>query len=271
MHASAVGGLVRACHPEPTLAVTVVAAGLAVSVGLPALGVLLVAAAVVTGQLSVGWLNDYLDADRDRTVLRADKPVVTGAVSRTTVGTAALCAGLACVPLSLASGLLAGTVHLVAVVSAWAYDLGLKSTGASVVPYALSFGLLPVFVVLAAGGSPPWWLVTTGALLGAGAHFANAMPDLADDTATGVRSLPQRLGHRVSGIAAAVLLLSALVVLVFGPGGAPHVAGPPMLAAAAAALSFGAVASRRAGSRALFRAVLFTALLAVLLLMISFP
>ena len=51
------------------------------SVGLPIVSVLLVAAAVLAGQLSVGWLNDYLDADRDRAVRRADKPVVTGALT----------------------------------------------------------------------------------------------------------------------------------------------------------------------------------------------
>lgn len=264
-----VTGLVRACHPEPVVAVTAVAAGLAVTAGRPPGGVALVAAAVLAGQLAVGWANDRLDAERDRAVGRTGKPLVAGAVGRMTVGVAAVLAAVACVPLSLATGLLPGAVHLAAVASALAYDLGLKATVASVLPYAVSFGLLPAFVLLTAGTPPPWWIVVAGALLGAGAHVANALPDLADDAATGVRGLPQRLGPRAGVVAALVPLLGALVVLVFAPPGAPHPIGPPFLAAACVVLAVGVLVGRRAGSRALFRSVLATALLAVVLLVLS--
>ena len=54
-------GLVVACHPLPCLAVTAFIAGWAVSVGLPAGRVLLVAVAVLLGQLSIGWCNDAVD------------------------------------------------------------------------------------------------------------------------------------------------------------------------------------------------------------------
>ena len=95
-------------------------------------------------------------------------------------------------PLSLLSGWRAAAVHLVAVLLAWGYDLGLKSTVWSVVPYTVSFGLLPAFVTLGLPGAPwpPWWATAAGALLGAGAHFANVLPDLDDDLATGVLGLP---------------------------------------------------------------------------------
>ena len=142
------------------MAVTLVATALAITTGRNAAGVALVAAAVLAGQLSVGWLNDALDATRDHAVGRTDKPVAAGAVSPPTVRTAALVAALACVPLSLASGLLAGCVHLIGVAAGWAYDLGFKSTPLSVLPYLVGFGLLPVFVVLGLPGTrlPPWWL-----------------------------------------------------------------------------------------------------------------
>ena len=195
--------LARSCHPEPTAAVTLMVTALAVTSGRSAAGVVLVFLAVLTGQLSIGWLNDALDADRDKAVGRTDKPVVAGAVSVRTVRGAALVPGLACVPLSLASGLFAGGVHLVAVAAGWAYDLGLKSTRWSVLPYVVCFGLLPAFVVLGLPGAPlpPWWLVAGGALLGAGAHFANVLPDLDDDAATGVRGLPTpaRCGRQPGG------------------------------------------------------------------------
>jgi hypothetical protein len=37
------------------------------------------------------------------------------------------------------------------------------------------------------------WAFAAGALLGVAAHFANVLPDLDDDRATGVRGLPQSL------------------------------------------------------------------------------
>jgi 4-hydroxybenzoate polyprenyltransferase len=272
---SRAAALARACHPEPTVAVTLMVAALAVTTGRGVGGVLLVAGAVLAGQLSIGWLNDVVDADRDVLVGRRDKPVAAGAVSRRAVGTATVVAAVLCVPLSLASGLLAGAVHLVAVAGGWAYDLGLKATWASVLPYFVSFGLLPVFVVLGAPGPPvpPWWLPVAAGLLGAGAHFANVLPDLDDDAATGVRGLPHRLGAARSRIAAAVLLLAASVVLAAGllTSAAPvsplwAVAAPVV---AAVVLAAGFAAGRRAGSRAPFRAVMVVALVDVALLVAS--
>lgn len=269
--------LLRSCHPEPTAAVTLMVTALAATTGRDAVGVALVAAAVLTGQLSIGWLNDHLDAERDRAVGRPDKPVVTGAVSARAVGVAAVVAAVACVPLSLASGPLAGAVHLVAVAAGWAYDLGLKSTAASVLPYVVCFGLLPVFVVVGLPGTPapPWWLPVAGGLLGAGAHFANVLPDLGDDAATGVRGLPHRLGAARSRAAAALLLLAATAVLA---GGVSAVAGPGLAALAWSVpvlsglmLAAGFRAGRRPGSRAAFRAVLAVAALAVALLVAAGP
>ncbi len=262
--------LLRACHPEPTIAVTAMITALAVTAGRDAQGVLLVAAAVLTGQLSIGWLNDALDAGRDAAVGRADKPVATGAVSVRTVGAASAVAAVVCVPLSFASGALAGAVHLVAVAAGWAYDLGLKATRWSVLPYVVCFGLLPVFVVLGLPGTPvpPWWLPTAGAMLGAGAHFANVLPDLDDDAATGVRGLPHRLGAAGSRAAAGLLLLAATVVLaVAAPLPALLAWAVPVLAALVLAAGFRA--GRRPGSRAPFRAVLMVAALAVLLLLVA--
>ncbi|MEK6438497.1 UbiA family prenyltransferase [Pseudonocardia sp. T1-2H] len=264
--------LLRSCHPEPTAAVTLMVTALAVTTGHTAGRVVLIGSAVLTGQLSIGWLNDVLDAERDRTVGRADKPVVAGAVSARTVGFATAVAAAACVPLSLACGVWAGVLHLVAVAAGWAYDLGLKSTPVSVLPYIVCFGLLPAFVVVALPGSPapPWWLPVAGALVGAGAHFANVLPDLEDDAATGVRGLPHRIGAAGSRIAAAVLLLAATVVLALAAP-VPAVVAVAVPAVAAAVLAAGFRAGRRPGSRAPFRAVLVVAGVAVVLLVAVGP
>lgn len=208
----------RAAHLEPSLTVTVVACALATGAGRSLAGVAWVGAAVLAGQLSVAWGNDWLDRERDRVARRADKPVAAGALAPAAVRNAALAALVACVPLSLASGPRATAVHLLGVGAGWAYNLGLKATAASVVPYAAAFALIPVFVWLGLPGRPlpPWWAVVASGLLGTGAHFTQALPDLDADARTGVRGLPQRLGFRGSLLATAGLLGAGATVIAAG-------------------------------------------------------
>ncbi len=203
--------LLRACHPQPSLAVTAMAAALATLTGHDRRGVARVAAAVGTGQLSVGWCNDWLDASRDTAVGRTDKPVAAGTVDASQVRAAALTA--------LAVSLVAsarlggpGRRHLVALASAWSYDLGVKSTALSWAPYALSFGLLPG-VATPAGRSLPHRIGAAAALLGVGAHLANALPDLDDDSATDVRNVATRLGRGPSRVGSAAALLTGTALL----------------------------------------------------------
>jgi 4-hydroxybenzoate polyprenyltransferase len=268
--AGAARALVRACHPEPTAAVSAVSMALAAAVGRGGPGTAAVGSAVLAGQLSVGWSNDYADRQRDRRVGRADKPLAAGSVSAPAVRRAAATAAAAVVPLSLLSGPFAGSLHLLAVASAWAYNLRLKSTAASVLPYAVSFGLLPAFITAGLPGRPVvGWLIAAGALLGAGAHFANVLPDLDQDLRTGVRGLPHRIGAGRSRATAAVLLLAASAVLALGPPGRPGLFGLGALGAAAVLGLGGLVAGRRPGSHAAFRAVLLIAAVDVALLLVS--
>ncbi|MCZ2858275.1 UbiA family prenyltransferase [Blastococcus sp. VKM Ac-2987] len=262
--------LVLATHPAPAVAVTAVATLLAVAADVPAGRAALLCAAVLAGQASIGWSNDWLDADRDRAVARADKPVVQGDVTPRLLRRAALLAAGIAVVLSLLLGLVPGLLLLLLVASGWAYNAGLKRTVWSVAGYVVGFGALPAGVVAAAPGdaTAPWWLVAAGAALGAAAHLANVAPDLEDDLATGVRGLPHRLGARVSAAAGALLLAGASLVLVLGPPGRPTTAGWAALALAApaavvAALSGGAPRFRRLA----FPAVLLLTVLDVLLLL----
>ena len=149
------GALVRACHPEPALLVTLVATALAASVDGPAGRVF---AAFLAGQLTTGWTNDWRDRDRDLATGRTDKPV-----------------GLP------ASGRRAGRAGRrrrlrAAVAGAWACarDCGTSSPSPrpppttcgsrapllSWLPYAVSFGLVPSVVTLTVG--------TVGAVVGVG-------------------------------------------------------------------------------------------------------
>jgi 4-hydroxybenzoate polyprenyltransferase len=215
--------LALSCHPIPSLGVTVISAGLAGLADLPFGRGALVTAAVLTGQLSIGWSNDYLDAERDTAVRRRDKPIATGAMTRRTARVAAGVALTFTTVLSAALGWPGGAIALATVVSAWAYNAGAKATVLSPLPYAFSFGLLPAIATLSA--SPPrWpgaWALAAGALLGVAAHLANALPDLGDDVATGVRGLPHRLGATATALVAAATLVAASAVILFGPAGQP--------------------------------------------------
>ncbi|MFF0253051.1 UbiA family prenyltransferase [Micromonospora zamorensis] len=273
---SRVLGLVRASHPEPAAAVTAVSGLLAWGVGHRPTGIVSVVLAVLASQLAVGWTNDALDAERDATVGRTDKPVAAGAVGRRTTAWAAAVAAVACPLLALTTNPTAAFWLTVALVSALLYDWPLKATAFSVLPYAVSFGALPAFVVLALPGqpTPPAWLLVAAACLGAGAHFANVLPDLADDARTGVRGLPHRLGAAGSRVAAAGLLLAATAALVLGPPGPPSAIGVAAVVTAAVVPPLSWYAGRsavRAGRRPVsaFRAVMLVALIDVVLLVAS--
>ena len=120
--------LVLSCHPLPAAAMTVALTVAAALTGRSAPECLLVAATVLTGQLTIGWINDLVDADRDRASGRRDKPVAMGWIDPGTVSFATACAVLLVIPLSVANGTAAGIAHLAAVLSAWTYDFYFKGT-----------------------------------------------------------------------------------------------------------------------------------------------
>ncbi len=230
--APVVRGLLGSAHLGPTVAVTVLVALLSGARGLPGATTMLVVPAVLAGQLSIGWSNDLIDLARDRSTGREDKPLVREEGTVRAVQVACAGAVVSTVVLSLAVGLAAGLVHLACVACGWAYNLGLKSTVWSWLPYAAAFGGLTFFVALAdtSAAAPPWWWPVGAGLLGVGAHLVNVLPDVEDDLATGVRGLPHRLGPRLIAPAAAVVLALASVVVLVG-------ASPPP----AAAISVGLV------------------------------
>jgi len=213
------GGLVRACHPLPALAVTVLAGLLAAGAGGSLSRTALLVAVVATGQLVIGWSNDLVDAERDRTVGRPDKPLVRGLVVERQVQVALALATAATVVLSLLAGLTTAWLHLGLVVgSGVAYNLGVKSTAWSWVPYAVAFGALPAVAWQGVGaGWPPAWVLAVGSLLGVGAHLLNVLPDLAEDEQTGIRGLPHRLGAGLTQALAPLLLLVGSVVVALAP------------------------------------------------------
>ncbi|TNM67705.1 hypothetical protein FHN55_09795 [Streptomyces sp. NP160] len=257
--------LVRACHPAPTAAVTSFAAALAAAAAAPghrATTAGRVAAAVGLGQVAVGWANDALDAPLDAAAGRTEKPVAAGRLPRAGLGAGAVLAAAAAVPASLAldSGLRGtGRLHLVGLAGALGYDLGLKGTAVSPLPYLLFFGSLPAVAAGAAGRRAPRLLCAAAGLLGLAAHLANTVPDAEADAATGVRGLPQRLGPRTSRTGAALGVAAADAVLLVRRRRELGPAAVALLLCAGAAGAVGAAADGRTG----FRAVMGAAALSV--------
>jgi 4-hydroxybenzoate polyprenyltransferase len=214
--------LIMASDPGPPLAITAMTTLLAAQAAPHGIGPVLTAPAMLAGQLSVGWSNDALDAPRDAAAGRTDKPIATGAISVRAVWIAAVAALLAAVAMSLAIGVVTAIILAVIVGALWAYNLGLKSTLASGLTFVFGLGPIPAYAASTLPGHPmPTWYVTAAAaLLGVGVHFANVLPDLADDRATGVNGLPQQVAARWGAgtmhAVALVLLLSASVLLLLG-------------------------------------------------------
>lgn len=260
--------LSRSAHLGPGIAVTGLTALLGTSFRLRPRRIALSTAAVFLGQLSIGWGNDLVDASRDRRVARTDKPIASGQVGVPVVSAALAAALTGCVWTSARLGRRSAVAHLaLGVAPAHAYNLGLKSTIWSWLPYAVAFGALPS-VVSQAGADPQWapvWITVPSAAIGVCAHVLNALPDLAQDHETGVHGLPHRLGAQRGRQLATGLLGLASVVVVFGPAKPPSVLGWAALAVNA---GLGSVAWRGTG-RDPFRAAVGIALIDAGLLVVG--
>lgn len=259
-------GYVVAAHAAPTAAVTLVITLLAWSIGWRGGSLALVAAAVLVGQLSVGWSNDAFDADRDRRAGRAEKPTVAGTVPARSLWVAAWVALVAAAVLSwLAAGWLGGSFHVFALAMAWLYNVALSRTVWSWLPYALAFGAMPAFLFVGLDGSaPPWWSVAAFAIIATSAHLANALPDLESDRDNGLGGLAVRLGRQRSvllcwGLLAAGTALLAVVTW----------CASPMVSLVLAAGYVGAVVAGSLRPAWMFRALLVVVVLDVVALVLS--
>lgn len=258
-------------HPGPAVAVTAITVLLAVAGGLEPWRVVVLGLVMALNQASVGLSNDWIDADRDRAVARADKPVARGDVAPALARNVAVAAAVASIGLSFVLGWPAALAHLVSLGGGWAYNAGLKRTRLSVLPYVAAFGVLPSLVTLAAPqpAFAPAWITAAGALLGAGAHFANVLPDLEDDARTGVRGLPHRIGRVGSLVLTWVTLLAAAISLAAGIGFTTPLGIAGTGVAVIIAVAGLVLGLRRTPTRVLFRLVILAALVDVAMLVIS--
>ena len=266
------GLLVGSCHPMPTVAVTIFATALAIKAGNDAATCAVLALAIFAGQLSIGWSNDRLDAARDRSAGRTDKPLATDAGALRLIDRVIAVDLVVTVAASLALGWWAGLLHLGAVGCGWLYNAGLKGTALSFLPYAIAFGSLPAIATLALPDPQPptAWAVIAGALLGVTAHLTNTLPDLLADRDQGVWGFPHRVGARPSLLIATLALLAGSAVLVLAPAGSPSVLRIVGLALVAAWTVVGSIGGwRRPDARWLFAGTVAVVALDIALLMLG--
>jgi len=160
--------LLRASHIGPTAAVTFISFLLATSLWWegPAF---VIAFGIFLGQLLVGWSNDLNDYPDDLKHNRTVKPLVSGEItSKQLLRAIKICAPFTLIfnlfgPLGIKGGLL----YLFGVGMGVAYNFYFKSTLFSPLPYALAFAALVSSIVISTDRTPPIWLITCGALLGA--------------------------------------------------------------------------------------------------------
>ena len=199
-------GLLKASHFGPTMLVVTITCILSLT-QFSIRDSIFIAFAILLGQFVVGWSNDLIDFPRDKAAGRIKKPLVAGTITEEALRISLGIALPSALIVSLLSPLgVSGTaIHFIGLLSATAYNFKLKSTLLSVVPYIVSFGALPWAIYVAAGNTPPTWIVLGFILFASAFHFLNVIKDLEADIDQKVMGLPQVLGRKKS-IAIAVLL-----------------------------------------------------------------
>jgi 4-hydroxybenzoate polyprenyltransferase len=209
-------GLVKATHFGPTVLVV----SMTFLLSLTQFSIsdsVFIAFAILLGQFVVGWSNDLIDFPSDKAAMRLKKPLVAGTITEKTLKISLGIALPSAFIVSLLSPLgVSGTaIHFVGLLSATAYNFKLKSTLLSVVPFMVSFGALPWAIYVAAGTTPPTWLVLAFVLFTSAFHFLNVLKDMDTDIEQDVMGLPQVLGRKKSIAMAALLGVFGIVNVVF--------------------------------------------------------
>jgi 4-hydroxybenzoate polyprenyltransferase len=159
-------------------------------------------------QLGIGAVNDLVDAPRDAGH-KPGKPIPAGLVSRRAAGVGALGAFGLGLLLAVPGGPLVAGLAVVVIAIGLAYDLRLKGTAWSWLPFAVGIPILPVFGwVGATGGLVSMFAVLVPAAVAGGAALAiaNSLVDVDRDRAAGVTSVAVALGEGTARVVQIVLL-----------------------------------------------------------------
>jgi 4-hydroxybenzoate polyprenyltransferase len=209
-------GYVSLPHIVPVLVVELATVAFAVVAwgGFPPWRLLLpLVLAMLGGQLAIGALNELVDLPLD-SVVKPGKPLPSGAVTLAGARTMVAVGLVMMMVFGLLFGVQAFALLAVGTGLGLAYDLWLKRTSWSWLPYFLALPLLPIWVFTALGRAEGrlLFLYPLGALAAVGVHLAQALPDTTLDRAAGLRTITSRLGLWRTFALAWVAALSAPVL-----------------------------------------------------------
>jgi 4-hydroxybenzoate polyprenyltransferase len=191
-----------------------VSGGVAVVAGAGPELALRIGASMTLLQLGIGIVNDVVDAPLD-TDRKTGKPIPAGLVPAGRARVAALVAFAAGILLALTVAAALAALALLVIAIGLAYDLRLKGTAWSWLPFAVGIPILPVYGWFgAAGGLPTAFLALVPAAIAAGAGLAigNSLVDVERDEAAGATSVAARLGADRAALVTAALFAAVWVV-----------------------------------------------------------
>ena len=211
--------LVRTAHPKQAVLTALALALAAAFAGRPGREVVVVLVTVLVGQSILGWHNDLVDRRRDARHQVPGKAIAEGKLDPGTAWFALACAVLAVVPLSIATGVTAGSCYLLSLATGMLGNVVLRQGPLSWLTWVISFALYPAYLAYggwggtAEGSAPTVAMTVLAGLLGLGVHFLRAIWGLVADNEDGWTYLPLRLGLRL-GATKLLALASTYIVLV---------------------------------------------------------
>lgn len=210
-------GICRLVHPFPSTLDALAVGAIALIAGADASVAARLAFGMLGLQFAIGAVNDLADASRDR-LSRPHKPLPAGLVEPRQAKAVAVLT----VALGLSSAASVGpaplAVGIVGLADGLAYDLRLKGTVLSWLPFAAGVALLPVYSWMGATGGlrAAFWGILPMALLAGGVlAVANALADIERDRDAGAVSVATVLGRdrAIRANAAGLAFLQLTVVV----------------------------------------------------------
>lgn len=214
--------LLRLVHPFPSLVVTTLTLALVPLADRDASWTMYAQLGIgmLLFQFCIGLVNDIVDLEDDA-VAKPWKALPRGIVGRpAAIRAAAALAGAGAIA-TAALPLGAWLIGLAGLFCGLAYDVSLKRTPLSWLPWSVAFPLVPSWVYRASDtwDALLWWAFPLGAGLGLALHLANQAPDITSDRAAGIEGAAQLMGGRraralalvLFGVVASIVLAVLLV------------------------------------------------------------
>jgi 4-hydroxybenzoate polyprenyltransferase len=237
-------GLFRLIHPFPSLLDGAATVAIALLAGGDLLTVARLGGSMVALQASIGALNDLIDSPTDAG-RKPGKPIPSGLVAPPTARLVVVFGAATGLVLAGLSGPALLAIAAAGLAVGYGYNLWMKGSAWSWLPFAIGLPLLPVFAWFGVTNSLPAQfevLLPAAVVAGAALAIANARADLERDLAAGHRSVATRLGPDRAWWLSAVLL-AVVLLMAFGSlwlRGAPPVAlGGAMTASGVIAVGLG--------------------------------